>query len=175
MKLKLLLFALLAFLVAGCMRESDDEESVYLRYKGNAPWTVTGVRPGMTLDELKKKRGEPSRTSGEPPNSFSWGGFSGWDQLTVETDSSGRITEVWGQRLMAGDQTLVSSGSTEADIKAVLGKGNIISMTQPGSFVLPTPGKKIGAKHYYRNGDVSFKLIVMKDQGITGIVAELKR
>ena len=59
-----------------------------------------------------------------------------------------------------------------APVTAVLGKSDAKSMTQPGSFVLPTPGKNVGTQHVYRNGDVRFRLIVMKRGGLTGITAE---
>lgn len=159
-----------ALLVAACAREADDVDSTYTRYTGTAAWTIDGTRPGMTLDELKRRKGEPDGFSGSPPSSIYWGSPS--NGLTVNVDAKGRINEVWGTTLKAGDETLLSAGVNDADVTAVLGKSDAKSMTQPGSFVLPTPGKNVGTQHVYRNGDVRFRLIVMKRGGLTGITAE---
>ena len=47
-------------------------------------------------------------------------------------------------------------------------------MKSPGSFVLPTPAKQFVTQHSYQNGDATFLVIVMQDQGLTGVVTEQK-
>jgi hypothetical protein len=170
MPTKRLFVLLFPLLFAACTQEADDREMVYTRYTGTAAWTIDGARPGMTLAELKLLLGPPADSSGDPPTSVSWGYPS--QGLTVNVDANGRVTQVWGKTLKAGDVTVLGGGVSDAEIKGVLGKGESKSMTQSGSFVLPTPGKTVGAEHFYRNGDVRFRFIVMKGEGLTGIVAE---
>jgi len=165
-----ILLLLCLLILAGCIREAAEPESHYKRYTGTAPWTIEGARPGMTLDELKQRHGKPSGAHGNPPNSFSWQS----PRLNVSVDADGRVKEVWGNSLQVGGQTIVAAGLNDTDINAILGKGTSKSMSQPGSFVLPSPGKHIGNEHVYHNGDVSFRFIVMKDRGLTGIVAQRK-
>jgi hypothetical protein len=169
MKRKLLPLAVL--LLAACMQQATDQESYLPRYTGNAPWTINGARPGMTLDELRQKHGEPTRSFGTPPTSYSWESTS-WRTLSVTVDANGRIVQVSGNALMAGDQTILSGSVSDADVKAVLGAGDISKSTQAGSFVIPTPGKVVGSHHSYRNGNVTFGFSLTKEQGLRGITAE---
>lgn len=169
-----LFLASLPWLVFGCAREVDEEVSGHQRYTGTAPWTIGGARPGMMLAELKQHRGEPRGSFGVPPRGFIWGSSGELGEISVEMDADDRIRRVQGTDLSAGPLTLLGRGASNADVTAVLGKGVSKSMTQPGSFVAPTPGKQIGMQHYYRNGVAEFRIVVMKNTGLTGIVAEAK-
>ena len=162
---------LAVLLLAACMQQATDQESYLPRYTGNTPWTINGARPGMTLDELRQKHGEPTRSFGTPPTNYSWESTS-WRTLSVSVDANGRIVQVSGNALMAGDQTILSGSVSDADVKAVLGAGDVSSSTQPGSFVIPTPGKVVGTHHRYRNGNVTFGFSLTKEQGLRDITAE---
>jgi hypothetical protein len=169
MKRNLIFLSLLG--LAGCMQQAGDQESYLPRYTGSAPWTINGARPGMTLDEVRQKRGEPTRFFGTPPTSYSWESTS-WRTLSVTVDANGRIVQVSGNALMAGDQTILSGSVSDADVKAVLGAGDVTSSTQPGSFVIPTSGKVVGTHHRYRNGNVTFAFSLTKEQGLRSITAD---
>ena len=169
MKRHLIFFSLLG--LAGCLQQATDQESYLPRYTGNAPWTINGARPGMTLDELRRRQGEPTRSFGQPPTSYAWESTS-WRTLFVTVDANGRIVQVSGNALMAGDQTILSGSISDADVKAVLGAGDISKSTQAGSFVIPTPGKVVGTHHRYRNGNVTFDFSLTKEQGLRDITAE---
>ena len=158
-------------LLAACMRQATEPESFLQRYTGNEPWTINGARPGMTLDDVRQFHGEPTRSSGTPPTGYSWESTS-WRTLSVTVDMNGRIVQVAGNALMAGDKTILSGSVSEADVKAVLGPGVEARSVQPGSFVVPTPGKVVGTHHRYRDGNVSFGISLSKEQGIVGITAE---
>jgi hypothetical protein len=169
MKHHLIFLSLLG--LAGCMQQATDQESYLPRYTGNAPWTINGARPGMTLDEVRQTPGEPTRSVGTPPTSYSWESTS-WRTLFVTVDANGRVVQVSGNALMAGDQTILSGSVSDADVKAVLGDGDVTRSTQPGSFVIPTPGKVVGTHHRYRNGNVTFGFSLTKEQGLRDITAE---
>ena len=171
---KLLLSLIPPLLGAGCMRQVTDTELTYPRYTGTAPWTIAGIRPGMTLEEVKKIKGEPARSLDNPPLDFQWVRSNSNGEFTVKVDAHGRITTVYGDALSAGDHTLVGSGASEEEVKALLGQGESKAMKSTGSFVIATPGKLLGAEHLYHNGDTTFRVIVMKDAGLTGVVAERK-
>lgn len=64
---------------------------------------------------------------------------------------------------MAGDQTILSGSVRDADVKAVLGAGDVTNSTQSGSFVVPTQGKVVGTHHRYRNGNVTSAFWVRKN------------
>ena len=165
------LIALTAFLLSACMQQASDQESHLPRYTGNYLWTINGARPDMTLDEVRKIHGNPTRSFGNPPTSHSWESTS-WRTLSVTVDASERIVQVSGNALMAGDKTILSGSISDADVKAVLGTGELSRSTQPGSFVIQTPGKVVGSHHRYRNGDVTFGFSLTKEQGLRDITAE---
>ena len=158
-------------LLSACMQQATDQDSYQPRYTGNALWTINGARPGMTLDEVRQQHGEPSRSFGKPPTDYAWETTSS-RKLFVTVDANGRIVQVGGNALMAGDKTLLGEGVSDADINAVLGAGAVSNTTQPGSFVIPTPGKVVGTYHRYRNGNVTFGFSVSKEQGLRGITAD---
>lgn len=101
------------------MRQVTDTELTYPRYTGTAPWTIAGIRPGMTLEEVKKLKGEPAKSLGNPPLDFQWGRSASTAEFTVKVDAHGRITMVSGDSLSAGDRTLVGSGASEEEVKSV--------------------------------------------------------
>jgi len=174
MKSNLLLMLVCPMLLVSCSREASDSASIYPRFTGTAPWTIAGIRPGLSLDDVKKLKGEPARAFGNPPLEFAWDLRSPPGTLTVRVDSSGRVKAVFGNSLSAGDRVLVGASASDDEVKAILGAGESHKMKSAGSFVLPTPSKQFGTEHYYQNGDATFRVIVMKDQGLTGIVAEQK-
>jgi hypothetical protein len=165
------LVAFLALLLTACTQQVADQESYLPRYTGNDLWTINGVRPGMTLDEARKTHGNPTRSFGKPPTDHSWESTS-WRTLSVTVDAHDRIVHVFGNALMAGDKTILSGSISDADIKAVLGPGEVSRSTQAGSFVMPTPGKVVGTHHRYRNGNVTFGFSLSKEQGLQSITAD---
>jgi hypothetical protein len=164
--------ALLVVLLSACTKNVTDQESYLPRYTGNELWTINGVRPGMTMDEVMKKHGDPTRSFGKPPTSYSWQSTS-WRTLFVTVDVKGNIVQVSGNALMAGEKTILSGSVSAADVKAVLGPGDVSTSKQSGSFVIPTPGKVVGTHHSYRNGNVMFGFSLTQEQGLQNITAEV--
>lgn len=164
---------LAALLAAGCQREATDATAASRRYTGTAPWTVAGIRPGMTLDEVKRQRGEPAQAFGDPPRQFRWNRASSAGEFTATVDASGRVVAVHGDTLNAGDRVLAGASQDAEAVLQVLGKGEEKAIAHSGSYVIATPGKQSGTEYHYRNGDARFRVIVMKDRGLTGVVAEL--
>lgn len=160
-----------ALLLSACMQQASDQESYLPRYTGTDLWTINGARPGMMLDEVRKTHGNPTRSFGKPPTGHAWESTS-WRTLSVTVDAHDRIVQVSGNALMAGDKTILSGSISDADVKAVLGTGDVSRSTQPGSFVIPTPGKVVGTHHIYRNGNVTFGFSLTKEQGLRDITAD---
>lgn len=164
---------LAALLAAGCQREVTDATAANRRYTGTAPWAVAGIRPGTTLEEVKRERGEPAQAFGEPPRQFRWTRTAAQREFTATVDPGGSVVAVHGDTLTAGERVLAGASSGEEEILQVLGKGEEKKISSSGSYVIATPGKQSGTEYHYRNGDVRFRVIVMKDGGLTGVVAEL--
>lgn len=151
--------ALVAFVLTGCFREVTDESGIppRPRYTGTALWTIDGARPGDTFDELKARLGEPHSIreySGLRTVTWKYG------QILVTFDATGHATEVTGQSIRAGTDTLITTGDREAEAVQVLGKGETKKGFTPGSFVISLWGKHTSTEHVYDNAGVNFEVMV---------------
>lgn len=145
--------------LSGCYREITDATAASRsRYVGADPWTVDGLRLGVTLEEVRVRLGEPDRVheyNGE--KSTQWRG----GQLLVHFDRTGRATEISGQSIRAGDRTLVSVGDAEAELEQVFGPGKTAKSRRPrGSGVISIGSEHTHTQHTYENGGGRFEVSV---------------
>lgn len=166
------LLGLAALALAACGREVVESAGQRKPYVGGEPWSVAGVRPGMDIDDVRRRFGEPQRSFGQPATGHAWEAPAVRQPFSVELDAQGRVRRVTGRALMAGTAVLLDGGASEDDVRAVLGAGERRGQRESGSFVIVTPGREVGAQLAYRNGDARFVLIVTGGQGLTGVVAE---
>jgi hypothetical protein len=151
-------FGLLAS--TACYREATDASAAIqqARYTGTAPWTIDGVRPGQTFEEVKLLLGEPREIRGNKgPRTAFWSRHD----TAVTFDPTGRVTEVMGSTVKAGDQTLVWGSSSEAEVVQILGPGRVQKSYRPkGSGVISLGREHTGTTLIYDNAGVSFELAV---------------
>ncbi|RXK55237.1 hypothetical protein ESB00_04895 [Oleiharenicola lentus] len=152
--------ALAALLLAGCYREVTDESAMARRprYTGTSPWTVDGVRPGDRYTAIRERLGEPRD---DRPGSS--GRIATWNygQLTVAFDREDRATEVMGQSIRAGNDTVITTGIPEAEVVQVLGHGETQKTSRPtGSGVIAIGRTHTHTTHLYENGGVRFEVSV---------------
>jgi hypothetical protein len=161
-------------LAVGCRREVTDANAThYPPHVGGAVWTLAGVRPGMTLETAKQLKGAPSKTFGNPPDEFSWDRSAAGGELTVKVDKDGTISEASGEAISVSNSVVLTTLASDEEVQAVLGTGtNQKIMGGSGAFVIALPAKQLGTQYEYHNGDVVFEVTVMKDRGLTGVVAK---
>jgi hypothetical protein len=160
-----------------CYREANDttHSSVYPRYTGTAPWSIDGVRPGQTLDEIKRLRGDPAQalapaTSRSP--TFRWPA----PRATFVTfDAAGRAIDITGTTLVAEGRTLLDTAAESAAVEPVLGRGRVATHSQPsGSGVISLGSKVTGRTVAYENHGALFEIFCDTTQ-ITGLRARPKK
>lgn len=142
---------------AGCSRVGTDPESFYSPYTGNAPLTVRGVAPGQSEQEVVALLGPPDRRNGagQVVESLQWQRFP--DMVVTLDTRPGRVTEVLGNELTADGEGVLTSGMSEADVRAVLGRPskNVGRYRPKGSGVISTGRRKEGTTlTYLRDGHV---------------------
>lgn len=151
--------------LSGCYREVSDPESTYLLYTGTAPLKIRGVSPGQSEDDVVALLGPPERrnAAGYQVESLQWQRF-GDLVVTVDTGSR-RVTEVLGNRLEADGKAVVSSGMSEADVRAVLGKpGSSKGHYRPsGSGVISLGMKRTGGTLSYRRDGNDVEITLNED------------
>jgi len=145
--------------LAGCYREVSDESARQLpRYTGNDPWTLDGLRPGVTFAEVTAQLGEPRRvveSSGTRTGEWNYG------QTMVTFGRDGRAFELFGSAIKAGDRTLVSVGAPETELVQVLGEGATTKARRPkGSGVIALGSEHTHTLHVYENAGVRFEVSV---------------
>jgi len=165
---------LISGLAVGCRREVTDANATqYPPNVGAAVWTLAGVRPGMTLEAVKQFKGEPSKSFGHPPDEFRWDRSASGGELSVKVDREGVIIEAIGDAISVSNSVVLTTLASDEEVQAVLGTGTSKKiMGGSGAFVIALPAKQLGTQYEYNNGDVVFDVTVMKDQGLTGIVAK---
>lgn len=144
--------ALLLVVQAGCWREATEPASFYSPYTGKDPLTIRGVSPGQSEEAVVALLGPPDRRNdaGTQTGSIQWQRFP--DMVVTFDLRTRRVTDVLGNQLDAGGETVVSSGMSEADVRAVLGKPAASKgRYQPsGSGVISIGMKRAGATLSYR-------------------------
>ena len=161
--------------LTACYREANDLtlSSAYPRYTGTAPWEIDGVRPGQTLAEIKRLRGEPvQQLDAGPRPTFRWPAPR---DTTVTFDSAGRAIDLFGSTLTAEGRTLVDTGLEPAAIEQVLGKGRVDQHAQPtGSGVISFGRRITGRTVAYQNHGSLFEVFTSTDR-ITAVRAQAKK
>lgn len=144
---------------ASCYREASDAtlSSDNVRYRGTAPWAVDDIRPGQTLEEIKRIRGEPRDQIGTTARpTFRWPPPR---DTSVTFDSTGRAVDVFGSTVTAEGRTLVTRGMDAAAIQQVLGKGRVSRHSRPtGSGVISIGQTTTGFSVSYENGGAGFEI-----------------
>lgn len=156
-----LFFAACAALLAlpACYREvSDASFPIQTRYTGTAPWTIDGIRPGQTFDEVKRLLGEPLSSHESYGRRFArWGPRD----LSISFDPTGRADDVMGSSVKADGQTIVPVGISEEAVQQILGPGKVQKSYRPkGSGVISLGREHIGTTLIYDNAGVRFELCV---------------
>ena len=158
--------ALLLVGLGGCHKvASDTELSGYAPYTGQAPLTIRGVYPGQTENDVISLLGPPDRRDAAGTQRFSlqWQRFS---DMVVTLDGAGQVTEVLGNELTAGPNSVVQQGMSEADVRHVLGKPvKDQSQDQPsGSGIISFGGKRVGRTLWYRRDAHTIEVTLREDR-----------
>jgi hypothetical protein len=148
-------------LLAGCFREATDASTAAVRprHAGSEPWTIDGVRPGQSFDEVKQLFGEPREIRGTAPGPRT----ASWERRNtmVTFDRDNRVTEVMGSTIQAGGKVIVQGGAGEAEVTQILGSpGRVQKVSQPKGHVISLGHKHIGTIMIYDNAGVRFELPV---------------
>lgn len=156
--------ALLLFGSGGCYRVAT-EVSEHAPFTGQGPLTVRGVRPGQSETEVVALLGPPDRRldSGYRVASLQWQRFG---DMVVTLGPAGRVTEVLGNELTAGDESVLQSGMSEADVRQVLGKpAKDQSQYRPsGSGVISLGHKRVGRTLWYHRDGRTVEVTLRDDR-----------
>lgn len=160
---RLVLAGLALFALAGCYREASDTTAAARfarpRYAGGEPWTIDGVRPGQSFDEVKQLFGEPREIRGTAPGprTAMWARHN----TSVTFDRDNCVTEVMGASVQAGGKTIVQGGAEETEVTQILGPGRVQKSSRPkGSGVISLGSEHTGTTLIYDNAGVRFELPV---------------
>ncbi len=151
-------------LLSACHRQVSEPESFCLPYTGTAPLAVRGLAPGQTEDDVVARLGPPDRRNAAGVlESLQWQRLPGL-VATVDTRTR-RVSEVLGNQLDANGEAVVSSGMSEADVRAVLGEpASSKGRYQPsGSGVISLGLKRAGGTLYYRRYGNDFEITLNDD------------
>ncbi len=155
---------LLLVALCGCYKVST-EVSEYSPYTGRDPLTIRGVWPGQDGAEVIALLGPPEHraSSGYGAETLQWRRFSNV-AVTLET-AKGRVTEVLGDEVTAGKDTIVSKGMSEADVRQVLGKPakEQTHYRPSGSGVISLGRKQAGRTLWYRRDGRTFEISVQEN------------
>jgi hypothetical protein len=146
--------ALCAFVAAsavGCETRTGDEASY--GPVARPPWTVNGLRIGMTPAEAEAVLGTPTRST------TSYGRTTlSWNDIGATFDVAGKAVDILGDRLNAAaagtgaGSVIVQRGASEAEVVGRLGSGSVKGGYQPsGSGVISCGGRRVGAEHRYED------------------------
>ncbi|MHB8798148.1 MAG: hypothetical protein ACYDBY_06750 [Thermoanaerobaculia bacterium] len=151
--------------LSACYREASEPESFYLPYTGTAPLTIRGLSPGQSEDDVVARLGPPDRRNAvsERVESLQWQRFR--DLVATVDTRSRQVTEVLGNQLDADGEAVVSSGMSEADVRAVLGKpASSKGHYRPsGSGVISLGRKRTGTTLAYQRDGNGFEITLNDD------------
>ena len=153
------LSAFVAGCAVGCETRTGDEAAH--GPVSTPPWTVGGVRPGMTASEVEGVLGAPTRSTtsyGRTTNS--------WQDIGVTFDTDGKAIDILGDRLNApAGPVIVQRGASEAEVVGRLGSGSTKGSYQPsGSGVISCGLKRVGAERRYEDATTVYTVGVRDDQ-----------
>lgn len=159
---RLRIAALAAFLTAGAIgcQTATDPDPMYGPV-AFPPWTVGGVRPGMTSHDVEQLLGEA--TSSRTNYSIT---TTTWKEISVTFDKGGRAVDILGDRVTAADgSTVVSRGASEAEVVGRLGPGKLRSSYQPsGSGVISCGSRRTGGERRYEDATTICTVSVYEDR-----------
>ena len=145
------------------VREASDLDH-YRPYTGTAPWSIAHIRPGDPIERHATRLGPPSRDQGGAsgaPRVVQW---TSPRDLTLTLDARGEIVEVLADSVTAGEETLVSTGMSRAEVERVLGRGSLRTSTRPtGSGVISLGWTEVSKTLSYDNGGAVFEITLVKD------------
>ena len=157
--------ALLLVVLGGCNKvKKATEFSEYAPYTSRAPLTIRGVWPGQNTTEVISLLGPPDeRTAPEyGPECLQWKRFK---LMAVILDKAGgRVTEVLGDVLTSGDDSVIDKGMSEADVQVVLGKPvrDQIHSRPSGSGVISVGTERWGRTFWYRRDEQTIEISVQE-------------
>ncbi len=157
------LSAFVATCALGCETRTGDETDY--GPVSTPPWTVGGVRPGMTSADVERILGTPTRSR------TSYGRTTTtWQDILVTFDTGDKAIEIHGDRLNApaaagvGD-VIVQRGVSEAEVVGRLGSGSSKSSYRPsGSGVISCGRKRAGGEHRYEDATTVYTVGVYEDR-----------
>lgn len=154
--------ALAAFLASGgigCQTATDPDPSY--GPVSPPPWTIGGVRPGMTADDVERLLGPPTTSRKNYGRTEAT-----WQEIGVTFDPSGRAVDVLGDRVTAANgSTVVSRGVSEAEVVGRLGPGKLKSSYQPsGSGVVSCSHRRNGGERRYEDGATVYTVSIYEDR-----------
>ena len=151
--------------LAGCSRKAT-EFSEYAPFTGRAPLTIRGVWPGQNGAEVISLLGPPDRrdASGYGAESLQWQRLS--NMVVILDTSAGRVAEVVGDQLTAGDSAVIEKGMSEADVQVVLGKPakDRVHYQPSGSGVISLGKKRTGRTFWYRREERTIEIAVLEER-----------
>jgi hypothetical protein len=150
----------------GCETRTGDE--VEHGPISNPPWTIRGLRIGMTPGEAERIMGPPTRSN------TSYGRTTtSWNDIGVTFDTAGKAVDILGDRLNAPTGAIiVQQGASEAEVVGRLGKGSVKGAYQPsGSGVISCGMNRVGAEHRYEDATTIYTVGVREDR-LTFVRAE---
>lgn len=163
--MRLVCAAVSVLVLSACSREVSEPESFYRSYAGTAPLRVRGLWPGQSEDQVVALLGPPDRrnAAGGQVESLQWSRFR--DLVATVDTRTRRVTEVLGNQLDADGEAVVSSGMSEADVRAVLGEpASSKGRYQPsGSGVISLGRKRAGGTLTYRRDGTALEITLNDD------------
>lgn len=167
------LSAFVALCAIGCETRTGDE--VEYGPISNPPWTIRGLRIGMTPSEAERIMGTPTRSN------TSYGRTTtSWNDIGVTFDTGGKAVDILGDRLNGpaasgvGD-VIVQRGVSEAEVVGRLGAGSSKSSYRPsGSGVISCGMKRAGGEHRYEDATTIYTVGIYEDR-LSFVRAQPKR
>ena len=131
-------------------------------------WTIDGVRPGLSFEQIQARFGEPDTSFG-PENAR--GHTFSQRSLTVECDSEGTVSHVYGRVLEHNGKAVLRAGDPGPAVVSTLGEGYIIKRYSPKGSVIATGSVPNGADHYHRDETMRLHVLVNREGTIGGFDA----
>jgi len=149
----------------GCQTRTGDE----MAYGpvSTPPWTVGGVRVGMTPADVERVLGQPTRSTtsyGRTTNTY--------QEIGVTFDPDGKAVDILGDRLNAATgggtdagAVILQRGASEAEVVGRLGSGSAKGSYRPsGSGVISCGMKRVGGEHRYEDATTVYTVGVYEDR-----------
>jgi hypothetical protein len=132
--------------------------------------TVDGLLPGMTLEQIRRDKGEPTWSERTRDSvHHGWRLTPDGDVVTAAVDAGGTVTEVHGARLRSGADTLVNPGDTLEWLRSQFDVRKVDSLSTPSAGVISWP-QRTGAVWLLRRDGLDYRFHVSDRQGLIAIV-----